>query len=87
MKVLCLDISNVKTPHLILPEHWISVGEVYTVTGEFLNTDDGHVYYYLAERRTEPLCRYRANMFIPFMESEQDLSEEEVVVDEEAIAV
>ena len=87
MRVLCIDISNAKHPHLMKPEHWISEGEIYTVTGEYHDPFDGHDYYYLAERMFQPICSYRSTRFVALREGDDDTVEEFEVIEEAYITV
>ncbi|MGI8597768.1 MAG: hypothetical protein ACR2KB_00805 [Chitinophagaceae bacterium] len=70
MKVLCIDVSNPKHPHLLKPEHYVKESEVYTVSGVYLDNDDGFHYYYLAEKNMVPTPSFRTNRFIPIMEDD-----------------
>jgi hypothetical protein len=65
MKVICIDAGQPKHSHLLNPEHFIKEGEAYTVCGAYVDSADGHEYYYLTEKRIEPVASYRANRFVP----------------------
>lgn len=86
MKVLCIDVSHPKTPHLLKPEHWISEGCVYTVHSSYLDETDGHEYYYLLERQhLRPAASYRANRFLPLSDDDPILAEKIEETIEQAI--
>lgn len=83
MKVLCMDMSNPKMRDLLKPEHFLEVGQTYTVTRQYFDESDGHWYYFIAERNDiKPVCSYRAYRFAvivdPTPEKElQELTEEQ----------
>jgi len=79
MKVLCIDASRPKTPHLLKPEHWISEGCVYTVQSSYLDETDGHEYYYLVEKQyPRPAASYRANRFLPLSDKNNLIMKEKI---------
>ncbi|MFN2458717.1 MAG: hypothetical protein ABR502_10985 [Chitinophagaceae bacterium] len=81
MRVICIDATNPKRPDVLLPQDWITEGEIYTVVDQYYDNTDSHIYFYLLERQRTPCPSYRANRFISLsnidaLESMEAVSEE-----------